>query len=84
MFDPNTIKGLDGAMTDLNKAIDALPDGPLKRQLSQRLNRMQHVRDHLDDEADIRETRSPLRYVVFGFVLALAFILIWKMRPPCK
>ncbi len=81
MLDPKTIDGLDGAMGDLNKAIEALPDGPLKRQLTQRFSRMRHVRDHLEDEAECRETRSPLPYILFGFGLAIALLIVWKTRP---
>lgn len=81
MLDPKTIDGLDGAMSDLNKAIDSLPDGSLKHQLSQRFNRMQHVRNHLEDEEDCLPSRSPLPYILFGFGLAIALVIIWKTRP---
>lgn len=81
MLDPKTIDGLDGAMADLNKAIDSLPEGPLKRQLSQRFCRMQHVRSHLEDEAECGESRSPLPYILFGFGLAIALVILWKTRP---
>ncbi|HNW35804.1 MAG TPA: hypothetical protein PKM25_12775 [Candidatus Ozemobacteraceae bacterium] len=84
MIDPKTMNGLDEAIADLNKTIESLPEGSLKRQLSERFNRMRNVRDHLGDKAVINHPRSPLPYILFGFGLAIAMIVVWKTRPTCR
>ena len=77
MWQSQTMQGLDGALTDLQKAIDALPDGSVKKGLLKRYSKLQGVRHELDNP----HTRWHWELWAALACLISAFIgfLFWKL-----
>lgn len=59
MLESTTLKGLDDSLLDLQNAIEHLPDGSKKRQLMDRFQRLQKVRDHLDNPQMLQDEGCP-------------------------
>lgn len=53
MWQTTTIKGLDEALAELQRAIESLPDTAVKRQLQDRYRRLQGVRENLENKPPV-------------------------------
>ncbi len=75
MWQTTTIKGLDEALAELQRAIESLPDSSVKKKLQDRYQRLKTVRDGL--EARPASTWNP--FPVLGialFVALLVFVIL--------
>ncbi|OIP24858.1 hypothetical protein AUK22_08565 [bacterium CG2_30_54_10] len=72
MWQSSTIKGLDEALAELQRAIEGLPDTSVKKKLRDRYQRLKGVRDGL-------ETSSQPIWNPFPFIgiLTIAVLLIY-------
>ncbi len=87
MVRPKTLAGLDDAIGELSRAIEALPDGAKKRQLLKSYQKLFEVRQHFTGDATIptvteEKPRWWLRIllVVLGTLLVLGVALLWRCR----
>ncbi|NLI75920.1 MAG: hypothetical protein GX442_05685 [Candidatus Riflebacteria bacterium] len=73
MWQTTTIKGLDEALAELQRAIESLPDTAVKKQLQDRYRRLQGVRENLENKpsASCWNPYSLLGVLVTAVVLAL-------------
>ena len=67
-----TLKGLDDALSDLQRAIDGLPDSPTKKGLIKRYGKLQEV---ADDMSHPHPPHSPWLPMAIGAILALAGVI---------
>ena len=79
MLESTTLKGLDDSLLDLQKAIELLPEGSKKRQLMDRFQRLQNVRDHLDNPQMFQDECCPWWFPMVALV-AVFFIGVYYFR----
>ena len=76
MWQTTTIKGLDEALAELQRAIESLPDTAVKKQLQDRYRRLQGVRENLENKppAPCWNPYSILGVLVTAIVLVLVVL----------
>mgnify|MGYP001557994913 CR=1 FL=1 len=81
MNQPRTIRGLDDALADLERAIESLPDGGTKRQLLKKYHRLSDVRRSFGhDEPHSRNASLGSILILLGIIVALIFFLLLRSR----
>lgn len=78
MITDSTLHGLDEALGDLSRAIDALPDDGIKKQLQRRYDRLRGVRDSLGQPRESGTWLPALVIMLGASILALALFLLLK------
>ena len=78
-----TLKGLDEALNDLQRAIEGLPDTSTKKGLIKRYGKLQEVRDDLSHP---HPHGSPWLPMAIGAILALVAViaLFLALRHPTR
>lgn len=72
MWQNSTLDGLDEALADLQKAIENLPEGPKKKQLTAQFYRLQKVRTDLKKSP--RSSRRIFIFILLGLIVLVAAI----------
>jgi len=75
MWHSNTLKGLDDALIELRHAIENLPEGPKKKQLLERFQKLQNVRLNLENPVRTERDFS-LAFILFGMLILGLLILL--------
>jgi uncharacterized coiled-coil protein SlyX len=80
MWQTTTIKGLDEALAELQRAIESLPDSPVKKKLQDRYQRLKNVRDGLEARPPTAWNPFPLLGTVLLAILLVCVILHLSTR----
>lgn len=78
MIPTTTFQGLDEALGDLRRAIDALPDDGIKKQLQRRYDRLRSVRDALGGQREAFPWLPLLALLLGASILVLTLFLLLK------
>jgi len=80
LYTNSTLKGLDDALRDLERAIKALPEGPMRKKLTQRFFRLQKVQEGLTHPVRAQQENYNLIILLLFGIFVITFLLYISLR----
>ncbi|MBF0545164.1 MAG: hypothetical protein HQM08_12050 [Candidatus Riflebacteria bacterium] len=80
MWQSNTLKGLDEAISELHKTIESLPESSTKKGLLNRFGKLNKVREKLEPTHSPQIQKKIAHSLLLLAAIFFLFALIWQFR----